>query len=75
MTSGTKSSSLTCNWSLRRRERMGGRRSKTKKTEKIISEICPYIMKTIKLIDPGSSMNSMKGKHKEKFHTKDYHNC
>lgn len=53
---------------------MGGRRSKTKKTEKIISAICPYIMKTIKLIDPGSSMNAMKGKYKEKFHT-EYHNC
>lgn len=40
--------------------------------EEIISEIFPYLMKTIKLTDLRSSMNLTNGKHKE-FSTEEYH--
>lgn len=57
-----------------RKDEGGRRRSKTKKIfEEIISEIFPYLMKTIKLTDSRSSMNLTNGKHKE-FSTKKYHN-
>ena len=40
---------------------------KNKIFEEIISEIFPYLMKTIKLIDSRSLMNTMKGIYKELY--------
>lgn len=73
VTSRAKSSSLTNRQLESSRERKDwGRRSRQKIFEEIISKVFPQLMKTIKLIAPKSSMNSMKGKHKD-FYTKEYH--
>lgn len=53
----------------RREEKMwcGEEEVKNKIFEEIISEIFPYLMKTIKLIDSRSLMNTTKGIYKELY--------